>query len=358
MRRGIGGMILLASLLGVGAVGITAHPSGELPPPVADAHATSAHVFVEDAFTSDERAAIVDDVDGLTAKVETAFGRGFEPAPRIFIYATAASFTRGVGTRLEYSDATARYVGATYGGIFDRGSLTIVMNWSSAPADRIAAALTHELVHLMLDEATDGAPLPTWFDEGMATVFEEDFAPGTSWSIDEVVSGRALAGTGRVTLSDVALLGQWQDAYARFGRPLYTFAAETVRDIEVRVAWDGVSRLVRAVRDGTPFELAYQLEANETIAQLETRLRAGATPTIVVDEAADADGDHRWTMYTGRARGTVLVSIARPLTGYLVTFTVTTDDLGLYRGSFGSTVSPGAYTISADGIDAVVVTTP
>ena len=356
MSRGIRRLSLLLSLLGVAAVAITSNPLHELPPPLVDASVGVARVLVEDTFAPDEQVVIADEIEKVTDNVEAVFDRRFQPPPRVFVYATAASFARGVGDRFDYSGTTAQYVGATYSGIFDRGSLAIAINWSSVPADRMSAVVTHELVHLMLDEATDGVPLPTWFDEGLATIFEQQFSATANWTPDEVLAGRALAGTGLVTLNDLALLAEWHDTYARFGRPLYAFAAEAVHTVEVRVGWDGISRVVRAVRDGTPFEAAYQGEADETIAQLWARLRAGATPTILVGGVADADGDRTWTLYTGRPGAVVLVSIARPLTGYLVTFTVTTDELGLYRGSFGSTVSPGAYTIVAEGLEAVVVT--
>ena len=41
---------------------------------------------------------------------------------------------------------------------------------------------------------------------------------------------------------------------------------------------------------------------------------------------------------------------------YAVTFTVGTDDLGMYRGTFGSTAPPGTYQISAAGGRAELVT--
>lgn len=354
MRRLILG-VAIATTLVAGVAAVDSRTRAQLPPPVVDASVANARILVDEGLGSEERGAIAATVERDVSIVETAFSRPFVPAPRVFVYGTASSFALGVGARFEYSETTAQYVGATYGGIFDRGSLAIALNWHAAPPDRMSAAVTHELVHLMLDEATDGAPLPTWFDEGMATVFEEDFAAGTMWSIDEVVTGRALAGSRRVALADLDALVGWHAVYARAGRPLYAFAADVVRAIEVRVGWDGVSRVLRAVHDGAMFEDAYEAEAGETTKQLEARVRAAATPTIVVDPNTDAIGDHPWTMYTGSPSTTVLVSIARPLTGYLVTFTVLTDDLGLYRGSFGSTVSPGAYTISAAGVDAVVV---
>lgn len=356
MARAIRRLSLLVSLLGVAAIAFTSNPPHEPPPPVVDAGGVSARVLVEDTFTPEERAVIASEVDRATAKVVAAFSRDFAPSPRVFVYATGASFARGVGARFDYSATTAHYVGAAYSGIFDRGSLTIAVNWSSAPPDRMPAVIVHELVHLMLEQATDGVPLPTWFDEGMATLFEQQFSGTANWTADEMMAGRALAGIGLVTLNDVEALGQWHEAYGRFGRPLYAFAAEAVRSLELRVGWDGVARVVRATRDGASFELAYQAEADETIAHASARLKASATPTIAVGGFADAEGDRTWTLYTGRPRETVLVSIARPLTGYLVTFTVITDELGLYRGSFGSTVSPGAYTIHADGLEAVIVT--
>ena len=58
-------------------------------------------------------------------------------------------------------------------------------------------------------------------------------------------------------------------------------------------------------------------------------------------------------VFTGRCHEPVTIS---GNSSYVVTFTVTTDDLGIYRGTFGSTAPPGAYIVSAAGASAEITT--
>jgi hypothetical protein len=88
---------------------------------------------------------------------------------------------------------------------------------------------------------------------------------------------------------------------------------------------------------------------------MERRLDTSA-PAIVASTVADANGNLRWTLYAGRGSADVQVTISEAL-GYTVTFTVRTDQLGMYRGSFGATAAPGTYTVRGAGAAATLVTT-
>jgi len=62
-----------------------------------------------------------------------------------------------------------------------------------------------------------------------------------------------------------------------------------------------------------------------------------------------------WTLFTGEPLVPSAVSISGNST-YVVTFNVTTDDIGIYRGTFGSTAPVGTYVVSAAGARAEITT--
>jgi hypothetical protein len=111
---------------------------------------------------------------------------------------------------------------------------------------------------------------------------------------------------------------------------------------------------LQAVREGATFESAYEGRARESLADLETRERGASGPAIVVDR--DATGDAHWTLLAAADHETE-VAISGAST-YVVTFTVRTDQWGLYRGSFGSTAPRGVYVISAAGAQTKFDTRP
>ncbi len=123
-----------------------------------------------------------------------------------------------------------------------------------------------------------------------------------------------------------------------------------------RIGWDGVRSVLASVGRGQSFADAYRVVAGESVAALERRLDTSA-PAIVASTVADANGNVRWTLYAGRVSSEVQVSISGDA-GYLVAFTVKTDVFGIYRGSFGSTATPGAYVVRGAGAAATLVTTP
>jgi hypothetical protein len=184
---------------------------------------------------------------------------------------------------------------------------------------------------------------------------EEDAAGPSIWLADEALTGGAVAANHLVSLDEVTTLGGFHATYARLGRPLYAFAADTVRAMESKIGWDGVLQTLGAVGAGRSFEDAYLAASGETVAALEQRNDGDAAAAIVVTSATDVTGNLHWTLFAGTPGAEVQVSISGGR-DYSVTFTVSTDALGMYRGSFGSTAAPGTYTVRAAGASATFVT--
>jgi hypothetical protein len=306
-----------------------------------------ADVRAEDALAVSDTAALAGGIDRSVERVETLFGRSFSSRPRIILFATPASFATGANELFGYSAATAAYVAATYGGIFDRSTLTIAANWSASSGERMNAAIAHELTHLMIRDLTGGNEIPTWLDEGLATLVEQEDPSGVVWVADEALAGRALATSHAVSFASVSALSDWHSAFGTFGRPLYGFAAEAVREMRARVDTTGLVRILTDIGQGTRFAIAYLATAHESVDALEQRLSTGAAPTIVASDV-DASGLVRWTLYAGPADDTIGVAISGDL-GYRLAFTVRTDRFGTYRGSFRSPTSAESYTVRAAG---------
>ncbi|HUQ41703.1 MAG TPA: hypothetical protein VM052_04300 [Candidatus Limnocylindrales bacterium] len=319
--------------------------------PLVTVSSAAADVRVETTVAGKDAAALGATVDRAVARVETLFARSYSERPRIFVFGTSASFATGARELFAYSAEVANDIAAKYGGIFDRPTLTIAINWRAGSPERMSATIAHELTHLMMRDITRSDDTPTWVDEGLATIVEEDTPGGAILVADETLAGRALASTHELTLASVDTLSEWHASYARFGRPLYAYAANAVRAMEQRIGWDGLMRLIEDTGRGTMFEASYSAASGESSAVLEQRL-AWVEPTIVT--TPDGSGA-RWTLVSLKPYALIDVSITGT-NGYALTFTVATDRLGIYRGSFGATAAPGTYTIHAAGATATLVT--
>ncbi|HKY49969.1 MAG TPA: hypothetical protein VJP45_01815, partial [Candidatus Limnocylindria bacterium] len=140
-------------------------------------------------------------------------------------------------------------------------------------------------------------------------------------------------------------LADWHRAYARLGAALYAVSAETVAAIESAIGRDGVLVLLGDVAAGARFEDAFRTRTGEDprafIARFSGALASGPALTA---GTVDAAGNVRWTL-SGFAPNTDARLVISG-TGYDLEYSVRTDGIGMYRGTFGSTAAPGTYSIT------------
>jgi len=301
---------------------------------------------VEAGIPASEIVRVANTLDNAAQRVERVFGRPFSQRPRVLLFATPASFARGAEEIFDYSPETALLAANSYGGMVDQATLTIAVDWHAVGGD-VSGLLAHELVHVMVRDITGrDARLPAWFEEGFATVIQREDALAAD---TDALMAQSLRANGVVTLEQLETLPDWHRTFARVGRPQYAVAALAVRAMDARVGQGGLVTALVAVGAGASFEDAYAAlgtGALETfVASFDAVKEDGAE--IAVTETSNASGDRGWTLYAFPPNSVVRVHISGVSNGYDLVFTVTADDRGMFRGSFGSTATAGAYTIAA-----------
>jgi len=350
MRRRIAAVVLLVLVPAVSARvvlggGSAAGDLRSLPAARADARV--------DATVSDA------DVAGLAAAVERSveyveglFEHTFREPPRLVVFGTTASFSTGLSDIFSYSEGDVARSASSYGGLYDHATSTIAVNLQAVAADDRASTIEHELTHYVVREITGARPLPAWFEEGIATLVERHQG-ASRWPEEDALVGRAVATSGRITLEQVESLADWHAAYPRFGQSLYQYAKAAVSLMRAHVGWPGMLGMLAAVAGGQTFADAYRAAAGESVSDLDSRIRQDRAPSLVWRRLPN--GDAQYT-FLGSARLAEEKVTIGGKSSYAVTFTVGTDDLGMYRGTFGATAPPGTYQISAAGGHVELVT--
>src|SRR6266540_4659338 len=283
-------------------------PRRETTVPLSTVLTARADVRIEAGVPAQAVVRLASSVDNAVARVERVLDRPFTTKPRILVFATRASFARGTQDLFGYSAETAASVAATYGGVFDAQTLTITVSWQSAAGSDLTDLLSHELTHLATREVVGrDAVLPAWFEEGLAAEIQAG-DPGIDG--DTRLAARSLLANAPRTLDAIATLSDWHRAYATIGVALYAVSAEAVG----------------AIMAGFTGELALR-------------------PTVAVGGAVDGSGNLRWTLSGFAPNSDVRVTISGK--SYDLAYTVRTDGIGMYRGTFGSTAALGAYTLTA-----------
>jgi hypothetical protein len=305
-----------------------------------------ADVRVEAGVPAPEVGSLASSIDNAIARIEDAFDRPFTSKPRILVFATRASFARATQELFGYSPETAANVAVSYGGVFDPQTLTIAVSWQSAASAHLPNLLAHELAHLATREIVGhDAVLPAWFEEGLAAEIEGGDAAIDS---DAQLAARSLLANAPQTLDTIATLADWHRTYAEIGIALYAVSAETVRAIEAQIGREAMFSLLAEVGRGARFEDAYLARAGGSLDQFIARFTSDLAlrPSVTVGTTADASANLRWTLSGFAPNIDVRVTISGK--GYDLAYTVRTDAIGMYRGTFGSTAALGSYTLTAE----------
>jgi hypothetical protein len=301
-----------------------------------------ADVRVEPGIPAPEVVRLADTVDASIVSVERALDRPFGSKPRVLVFATRASFARATQELFGYTHDTAASVAASYGGVFDAATLTIAVSWQSAAGAGLADLIAHELTHLATREILGGAVVPAWFEEGLAARSNAGDAGS-----DTRLAARSLLANAPRALEHVNTLADWHRAHARLGVALYAASAEAVIAIESAIGREGALALLDQVARGARFEDAYRALSGEDLSAFLARFTGelALRPSVTISNAKNASGDLQWSLSGFAPNADVRVAISGETYGLI--YTVRTDGIGMYRGTFGSTAAPGAYILVA-----------
>jgi hypothetical protein len=305
---------------------------------------TRADVRVESGIPAPEVVRLASSVDSAISRIEQVFGRSFTAKPRILVFASRASFARGTQDLFGYSPETAANVAASYGGVFDPQTLTIAVSWQSSAGSNLPRLLAHELTHLATREMVGDAVVPAWFEEGLAAEIE---AGDAGIDKDAQLAARSLLANAPRTLDTISTLADWHREYAKLGTALYAVSAEIVGAMEAQIGRGATFALLAEVGHGARFEDAFRAHAGEDLDGFLARFTGNVEfqPTVAVGTVPDSNGNLRWTL-TGFAPNTeVRITISGE--SYDLGYTIRTDGIGMYRGTFGSTAASGSYTVMA-----------
>jgi len=314
--------------------------------PLSTVLTTRADVRVESGIPAPEVVRLASGVDSAISRIEQVFGRSFTAKPRILVFATRATFARGTQDLFGYSPETAANVASSYGGVFDPQTLTIAVSWQSSAGSNLPRLLAHELTHLATREMVgQDAVVPAWFEEGLAAEIETGDA-----GIEEgaLLAARSLLANAPRTLDTISTLADWHREYAQLGTALYVVSAEIVGAIEAQIGRPAMFALLAEVGHGARFEDAFRAHAGEDLDGFLARFTGNVEfqPTVAVGTTPDGNGNLRWTL-TGFAPNTeVRITISGK--SYDLGYTVRTDRIGMYRGTFGSTAASGSYKLTAE----------
>lgn len=149
-------------------------------------------------------------------------------------------------------------------GFADASRMTVVLFPARVPSypDRtLEALLHHEVAHLMVAEAAGAAPVPRWFNEGVATVAARE------WGLEDRAR-YALAVVGRDERT-VADLDAAFAAGGRRARRAYALSASFIRFLEVEHGSDVTARILAEMKPGQSFRVAFRRATGQRLSRAE-----------------------------------------------------------------------------------------
>ena len=223
----------------------------------------------------------------------------------------------------------------------------------------------HELTHMMIDEITGDAPVPSWLNEGSARLAEFTL-PGATWwrtveqhrAVSMAVNGRALS------TAELTSQGSWNSRKGLLGRYQYAEASQIVQALRNDIGFAAQLQILSLIGAGRTFEESYAAVTGRSwadfAASVPARLRALATsPGIAFASdttAGTGANGPTFVIYGYAPNATVTVSISGAATGATNNGrSQVLDEFGVYWSWLGanwpadttrSVTSSGATTVT------------
>ena len=313
-----------------------------------DAGVPGVHLEVESTVGPGDARRLAASATADLRAVESYFDRRFVTAPTVFVLGTRSSYARALERLLGYAPANAAALAIQTGGLYVNDPSVIFINWENVSSGMLFA-LRHELTHALVREIVGPqAALPAWIDEGLATVVQDTALPTTNGPDRGRYVALALLEQHRVTLDQLASLGEWPARNVALGGYAYAVAEQAVLDLERHISLPVLIRVLAAERTGPSFADAYATVTGEPYEGFLTSFasRVGACGPGVVVGTPGADRDVSYLIHGYAPKGQIHISI-EGAAGYHIEFDAQVDEYGLYAGTFGPTAPAGRYDLLA-----------
>jgi hypothetical protein len=215
----------------------------------------------------DEALELAENLPGWWSEIEEALGRDLDDGLTIHLVSHAGLVARATGMPVWVSGVAHP----------PRGEIAISMHDPDGSRSDIDTLLQHELVHVALYRATNGAKLPRWFHEGVA----ESFANEVSLLRAEALAG-AVFGVG---VPDIERLETYFHGDARQANVAYAAARDFVTWLRYYDAGHGDAggghdgaefrQLLSQLHGGREFQQAFVDAYGVNLAELDSSWRAG-----------------------------------------------------------------------------------
>jgi hypothetical protein len=224
----------------------------------------------------------------------------------------------------------------------------------------------HELTHMMIDEITGDAPVPSWLNEGSARLAEFTI-PGATWwrtveqhrAVSMAVNGRALS------TAELTSQGTWNAREGLLGRYQYAEASQIVQLLRNEIGLGAQLQILSLIGAGRTFEESYAAVTGRSwadfAASVPARLRALATsPGIAFasdSTAGTGANGPTFVIYGYAPNATVTVSISGAATGSTNNGrSQVLDEFGVYWSWLGANWPADTYTFTVTSSGAPTVT--
>lgn len=137
-----------------------------------------------------------------------------------------------------------------------------------APSN-VTAVLKHEMAHVALHRATDGAPVPRWFHEGVAESFEDNVSLARAQALANLVFGAGVPDLGELEAS-------FHGNEGRDAAVAYAAARDLVTFLRFRDGTgDDLRQLLTELRLGHGFEASFIRAYGHSLPELVSEWRQG-----------------------------------------------------------------------------------
>jgi hypothetical protein len=328
----------------------------------------STDFYAESTVSRFAAGAINTQINSDIASIQRDYGRAFAARPEVYLLATDASYataqTQILGLSPTFVSSRSIADNVESAGVYyqKRVAMDLARIGNSVPF----TTARHELTHMMIDEITGDAPVPSWLNEGSARLAEFTIPGATWWRTVEAHRAVSMAVNGRaLSTAELTSQGTWNAREGLLGRYQYAEASQIVQLLRNDIGIAAQLQILSLIGAGRTFEESYAAVTGRSwadfAASVPARLRALATsPGIAFasdSTAGSGANGPTFVIYGYAPNATVTLSISGAATGSTNNGrSQVLDEFGVYWSWLGANWPADTYTFTVTSSGAPTVT--